>query len=183
MRATSILVQVLLVGWLGSVVILWPLPWNNQYLDENRATIREIVVLKSKQQGQNLSDNEISRLTQENIDIQKRTLWSRWLLRLLAVLVAISSAILYLLRAKNQWLGCIAATSLLYLGFWIEPIANANSLLPIVVHGSAVFNKGTFTGILEFVFLDVVLPGLHALAIPFLVWAIVTTGKAQKASA
>jgi hypothetical protein len=171
------------VGWLGSILILWPFPWDNNYLDENEATIREIVALRARGEGLTLSENEISKIAQQDINTQKRALWYEWLLRIVTVLSALLSAALYLLRANSRWLACLAVTSFVYLGLWMRPALGVNSFLrPLVAHGSAVLKHGSYSQILEFVFLDVSLPSLHVFTIAFLAWVFVRTSNARNAS-
>jgi len=153
-------------------------PWREaSYLEENRTTMREMVVANAARAGRNLSDQEAASQVENEIAKGKQSAWLHWTVRLIATLLGIASAILHVVRgARAAWF--VGGTSALFVGLWLIQLARPGGG---IVDGyarfaAAVFSAGTPYQQLGFTVFNVVLPLLFAVA------AIVYIGVASRSA-
>jgi len=167
-KAARILVQVLLLGWALSIYSLYPLPTKGvEYLDQNRATLHDIVVAEARSKGQQLSGSEIAVAVENRSRLETTRIWERWLVRVATVVLGAVCVSFYLLQPRNGWLWAVIAASTLFLGVWTWPyVTTGDSIVDSYrSFASGVIALGSWRLLGEFLLFNAVLPTVHAVAV------------------
>lgn len=179
-KVTRILVQILLLGWILSVYSLYPLPLRDiEYLDQNRATLQEIIVAEAKNQGRRLSDSEIAAAVENQSKLERTRIWARWLVRAIVVILGTVSVLFYVSQLSSRWLWGVIATSIAFLASWIWPYVTTGDSIVASYSSFAlgVIASGSSRLATEFLLFNAILPILHSIALVALLWFASGRGK------
>ena len=162
------LLYLLLISWVISLYTLFPFPQNDlQYLDDNRSTLREIVLTENNAKGQQLTEAELANEVDKQLVKEKTRVWGRWSTRASVVLLGIACVSLLLRRFRRQLLWCVVLILLASLGIWIWPyLTTGNSVSESFSRfGSAVFGSKSSRLMAEFILFNVLIPIVQTLGL------------------
>jgi hypothetical protein len=140
---------------------LYPLPQKDvQFLDDNRSTLRDILVAEAQAQGRQLTNAELANEVDDHLAKEKARVWGRWLTRASVVLLGIASALLLLRQFHRRWQWGVMVMLVASLGVWIWPYSTTgNSITDSFGRfASAVFASQSSRLAFEFVLFNVLLP-------------------------
>jgi hypothetical protein len=178
MRTLSLTV---LFGWLIYASTLTDFPRQEAaYLEENRATVREMVVANAARTGKKLSAQETASEVEKEIAKGKQAAWRDWTVRAVAILLGVASVVLHVVRGGRA-LWFVGVTSALFVGLWLGQLASASDGIAAgyARFAAAVFSTGTLSQQLGFAVFNVVLPVLFAVAAIVFIGVALRTARKQ----